>query len=266
MTAAPAIRVRSRRAFTIIELLLSMAIFSMVILAIHTTWMSILRASKVGADAAANLQRARVAARALQEALASAVMFQANQPLYSFEADTSGEFAALSFVSRLPLSYLGGGYFGDQVVRRVTFFVEPDDAGAPQLVLTQRPVLQTNITEGQVYTIALAREVTMFGVEFFDPRSREGWVTEWPLTNQLPKQVRFALAFGKSRSGGVDPREVTVRTVDVPSSPVPAMVQGAGPVPGGPGSPMRPPPGAGGLPNQPGAGFDPNLRPGGGNP
>lgn len=265
MNALPPISGPPRRAFTIIELLLSMAIFSMVILAIHTTWMSILRASKVGADTAANLQRARVAARALQEALASAVMFQANQGLYSFEADTSGEFAALSFVARLPLSYIGGGYFGDQVVRRVSLYVAADDTGAPQLMLTQRPVLQTNITEGQVYTLALAREVTMFGLEFFDPRQREGWVTEWTLTNQMPKQVRFALAFGKPRSAGVDPRDVTVRTVDIPSSPVPPMVQGAGPAPGAPGGPIGQRPG-GGNPNQPGAGFDPRLRPGGGNP
>jgi prepilin-type N-terminal cleavage/methylation domain-containing protein len=266
MTTWPPIPKRPRRAFTIIELLLAMAIFSMVIIAIHTTWLAILRASKVGADAAANLQRSRVAARALQEALASAVMFQANQGLYSFEADTSGEFAAVSFVSRLPLSYIGGGYFGDQVVRRVSMYVEPDETGVPQLVLAQRPVLQTNIADGKSYTLALAREVTMFGVEFFDPRQREGWVTEWTLTNQMPKQVRFALSFGKPRSSGIDPSDVTVRTVDIPSSPVPPMIQGAGPAPGAPGGPINQRPGTGGVPNQPGAGFDPRLRPGGGNP
>ena len=63
-----------------------------------------------------------------------------------------------------------------------------------------------------------------------------------------------------------DPRDVTVRTVDIPSSPVPPMVQGAGPAPGAPGGPIGQRPGGGGNPNQPGAGFDPRLRPGGGNP
>jgi prepilin-type N-terminal cleavage/methylation domain-containing protein len=256
---------RSRRAFTIIELLLAMAIFSMVIMAIHSTWTAILRASKVGADTAANLQRARVAARALQEALASAVMFQANQALYTFEADTSGQFAALSFVARLPLSYIGGGYFGDQVVRRVTFVVEPDDTGVPRLLLTQKPLLQTNIAQGEAYTLALAREVNMFALEFFDPRQREGWVTEWTLTNQMPKQVRFALAFGKPSVAGIDPRDVTVRTVDIPSSPVPIAVQGALPAPAGPANrPNQVPQPGGGSPNAPGGGFDPRWRPGGG--
>jgi prepilin-type N-terminal cleavage/methylation domain-containing protein len=265
--------VPARAGFTIIELLLAMTIFSMVILAIHSTWTAILRASKVGADAAANLQRARVTARALQEALASAVMFQANQGLYSFEADTSGQFAALSFVARLPLSYLGGGYFGDQVVRRVTFLVEPDETGVPQLLLTQQPVLQTNLARGEAYTLVLAREVNLFALEFFDPRSREGWLTDWTLTNQMPKQVRFALAFGRPAGSVVDPREVTVRTVDIPSSPVPGLLQGAAAAPGVPAGPAvpgggvnRPGPIApgGGTPNAPGAGFDPRLRPGGG--
>lgn len=270
-SAAAIFRSPARRAFTIIELLLAMAIFSMVILAIYSTWTAILRASKVGADAAANLQRARVTARALQEALASAVMFQANPGLYSFEADTSGQFAALSFVARLPVSYLGGGYFGDQVVRRVTFTVEPDAAGVPQLLLTQQPVLQTNIAQGEAYTLALARDVNMFALEFFDPRSREGWITEWTLTNQMPRQVRFALAFGKPAGSAIDPRDVTVRTVDIPSSPVPIVVQGTPAAPAAPvgavGTPARPnpaqPPG-GVVPNTPGAGFDPRWRPGGG--
>jgi prepilin-type N-terminal cleavage/methylation domain-containing protein len=250
------------KAFTLLELMMAIIIFGMVVTAIYASWSAILRASSVGRDAATDLQRSRIAARTIEDALVSTVMFTANPGLYAFEADTSGDHAALSFVSRLPPSFPGSGYFGDQVVRRVVFTVEPSSAGEPQLVLRQVPLLQTNVfDEADERTIVLARDVTTFLLEFCRQKGNGyEWVDEWRATNQLPKLVRFALAFGKSKDGSSKPRDVTVRTVSIPSVAVGRDVQaGLPPGRGGPGQPGMPGPGglAPGMDGYPGGPRDP---------
>ncbi len=221
------------KAFTILEIMLAVVIFGMVVTAMYSSWSAILRAARVGRDAAADMQRSRIAARTIEDALVSTVLFSSNPALYSFEADTSGDFAALSFVSRLPPSFPGSGYFGDQVVRRVEFTAEPSQSGELQLLLRQMPVLQTNVFDTDEHTIVLAGELSAFMIEFCYQRGNAfEWVEDWRLTNQLPKLVRFALAFGKSPDGSGKPKSVTVRTVSLPSAVVPRDSQGMTGTPG----------------------------------
>lgn len=279
---APALRRRVSseclRAFTILELLLAITIFGMVITAIYASWSAILRAASVGREAATDLQRSRIAARTIENALVSAVMFAGNQRLYTFEADTGGDFAALSFVSRLPPSFPGSGYFGDQVVRRVEFTVEAAPSGEPQLILRQIPLLQTNLMAGDDRAIVLARDVSEFMIEFCYQRGNQlEWIDEWKATNQLPKLVRFALAFGKAKDGSNQPRDVAIRTVSIPSAAVRPDVQSGMPGRGGPGQPGMQGglgPGMDGYAGQMGGAGDPRqsigqrfgapVRPGGG--
>lgn len=234
---------RGRHAFTVIEIMLAISIFSMVLTAIYASWSAILRASKLGADAATEIQRSRVASRTLQDALVSTVMFAGNAGLYTFEADTSTDFAALSFVARLPASFPGSGYFGDQVVRRVNFSVEQGKNGGNVLMLRQIPILQTNLDEGDQYSILLARDINLFGLEFWDVRKNE-WIGEWLATNSLPKLVRFTLAFGNAAGAKLRPEDITTRTVSIASSAVQAdwqMPRGGVGGPAGPvGRPVTP--------------------------
>lgn len=248
-------------AFTIIELLLAIGIFSMVLAAVYSTYTAILRSSKAGIDAATDMQRSRIAARTIEDALVSAVMYASNQGLYALLADGSGDYALLSFVARLPPSFPGSGCFGDQVVRRVTFAVENSGMGGAQLVLHQTPILQTNMLETDQHTILLARDVVTFMVEFAQQRgSGYEWTTEWKQTNQLPRVVRFALAFGR-RDNPNKPSELTVRTVRIPSVVVPLDSQTmAGRV-----MPRQLPPTGvpqPGQPNQPGGQPPPAALPG----
>jgi len=58
MRTARTIRQTHREeAFTIVEILLAIAIFSMVLAAIYASWSSILRGSRIGLTAAAEVQR-----------------------------------------------------------------------------------------------------------------------------------------------------------------------------------------------------------------
>jgi type II secretion system protein J len=248
---------RATAAFTMIEVLLAIAIFSFVMIAIYSAWSFIMRGSRRGLQAAAEVQRTRITMQALQQALGSAVIYAENAPYYAFFADTGGSHAWLSFVARLPESFPGSGLFQGQEVRRVEFSVGDDGT----LLLRQMPLLEFREHDEQPFTIKLAPNVSLFAMEFFDIRKND-WVGEWPFTNQLPRLCRIALAYGKDSSG--NPGNITLRTIQMGASVIARV---------GPGGGMRgmPPPRGvplgqpGTLPGQPGVGGvgGPGIPPGG---
>jgi prepilin-type N-terminal cleavage/methylation domain-containing protein len=215
-------RPRALRAFTLIEVMIAMTIFGVVMIAIYTSWASILRGSKVGLDAAAESQRTRLAMRAIREALTSAQLYVENSRYYWFMADTSGEHAELSLVSRLPESFPGSGLFGNQALRRISFTVEPGPGGN-QLTLRQVPLLEPASAGSEPYEIVLAPNVNLFALEFWNTNTLE-WDPDWPFTNQLPKLVKVALSVGPPHRRP-SPADTAVETALVSSLAIPRSVQ-----------------------------------------
>jgi prepilin-type N-terminal cleavage/methylation domain-containing protein len=211
------------RAFTLIEVMIAMTIFGVILLAIYSSWTSILRGSKVGLDAAAEAQRTRIAVRAVREALTSAQLYVENSRYYWFMADTSGDFAELSLVSRLPESFPGSGLFGNQTVRRVSFTVEPGPGGHNQLILRQVPLLEPPDTAATPYEIVLAPNVNLFALEFWNTNTLE-WDPEWLFTNQLPKLVKVGLSVGPPHRRPSQ-ADTAVETALVSSMAIPRIVQ-----------------------------------------
>ncbi len=103
--------------------MLAIAIFSLVMAAIYSSWTLILRATRVGEEAAAQVQRRRVAVRTIENALMCVQSFQASQQYYTFVVQ-NGDEPLLSFTARLPDDFPRNGRFGDFNMRRVTFTVE----------------------------------------------------------------------------------------------------------------------------------------------
>ena len=92
-----------KRGFTLLEILVSIAILGMILLTIYSTWMMILRADRAGKYAAAEAQRERMASRTIEEALSCVQSFNESLQYYGFVADNGDE--TLSFVARLPSSF-----------------------------------------------------------------------------------------------------------------------------------------------------------------
>ena len=138
-----------------IEIMIAISIFALVMIAIYSTWSAVMRGSRTGMKAATEVQRMRIATRALEESIGSAVMYVDNAKFYTFATDTSGDNAYISFVARLPGSFPGSGLFGDQQMRRVCFYVEDGN-----LMLRQAPLLEATKKIGKPYEIALAPNVT----------------------------------------------------------------------------------------------------------
>ena len=259
----------SRRslAFTLVEILVAIGIFSLVLAAIYSTWTAILRASKVGLTAAAAVQRARITGRTIEETLGSVQSFALNQAYYSFVSQNGSE-AMLSFVSRLSPSFPRSGKFAGLDVRRVTFSLESSSDGGKQLVLRQTPLLMEMDKDEKNYPLVLARNVKEFKTEFWDTRLMD-WIDEWKQTNQIPVLVRVTLKLADNAYSS-QVRQAVTRIVSLPSVTVqpgwqaPRLQPGPG-TPGAPGNPATPVvPGNPGYPG--GAPGNPGFVPGQGIP
>jgi type II secretion system protein J len=231
---------RRVRGFTLVEILMAMAIFGMVLAAIYATWTLILKSKKIGEAATAQVQRERIAIRLIEEALMSTRSFAADLEHYGFVAE-NGENAMLSFVARLPQSFPRSGRFGDFDVRRVTFSVENGrNYGERELVLRQHPILMDMDEDEERHPLVLAKGVREMMFQFWDPRVND-WVDDWTRTNQLPKLVKVSVRFGSpSRSYSSQARDEVTRMVALPSIAVPATWQV--PTQGRPPVPALPPP------------------------
>jgi prepilin-type N-terminal cleavage/methylation domain-containing protein len=248
-------RARLRSAFTLVEMMIAIALFSLILAAIYSSWTAILRASKTGLEAAASAQRARVAVRVLEDSLGSAQSFAANLPYYYFDAE-NGDSPVLSFVARLSKSFPRSGKFGDLDVRRVTFSVEPAPDGSRQLVLRQWPIVMEPDQDEKEHPIVLAKNVKGMEMQFWDSnKNPPEWVDTWegPKTNQLPKLVMLTLKLADNPHSGRVTEEIT-RIINVPAMTVQPMWQMARPVGGPPGTP-----GAPGMPGNPGVLPNPML-------
>jgi type II secretion system protein J len=221
---------REKGGFTLIEIMIAISIFMMVMVAIYSSWSAIMHGSRVGMAAAAEVQRTRVALRALEEGLASAVIYSANGKYYHFATDLSHDHAYINFVARLPSSFPGSGKFGDNDLRRVCFYVKDGN-----LMLAQSPLLEATKRIGKPYTIPLAPNVSMFDMEFYSFQEKK-WFAEWNSTNTLPQMVRVAIGF-TTGDGYTKSQRVTIRSIPLTAM---AITPAGGGLPGGSGNSMAP--------------------------
>ncbi len=242
---------RMTPAFTLVEILIALGIFALVLTAIFSTWTAILRARKVGLDAAIAVQRARMAARTLEEALGSAEGFAANQPYYAFLVE-NGSQGSLSFVARLSKSFPRSGKFGDLDVRRVTFSVENSREGGRDLVLRQNPLVMDLDIDEKEHPVVLAKNVRELKTEYWDLKAQD-WSDDWERlgTNVLPVLAKVSLQLADNPHSTMVRQEIT-RIVSLPSTTVQPIWQTPRLMPGAPGMMQPGMPGAV-QPGMPGA-------------
>ena len=207
--------------------MLAIAIFSVVMVAIYSSWTLIVRATKVGREATAQVQRRRIAVQTIENALMCVQSFQASQSYYTFVVQ-NGDEPLLSFTARLPDDFPRNGRFGDFNLRRVTFTVEAGPNSEKDLVLRQNPILMDMDRDEQEHPLVLARNVKSFATECWDPAEKD-WSDKWENTNQIPTLARFTLVLGGNKQndafGSTGPELSVTRVVALPSVMVPTVVQ-----------------------------------------
>ncbi len=80
---------RHATAFTLIEIMVAIGIFTVLLAAVYSSWTLILRATKVGREATAQVQRQRMALRTIEDALMCAESFQASIQYYPSSCKTA---------------------------------------------------------------------------------------------------------------------------------------------------------------------------------
>ena len=212
-----------RGAFTLVEIMIAIAIFGMIVVAIYSTWVLILKSTRVGQEAAAQIQRQRIALRTIEDSLTCVQSFQASMQYYYFVVQ-NGDQPMLSFAARVPAIFPRNGRFGDFNLRRLTFTVEAGPDSEKDLVLRQNPILMDVDSDEQSYPLVLARNVKNFTVECLN--TNNGWVAEWDNTNSIPPQLRYTLVLGGNDDfrGGAPSLGVT-NIVTIQSIMMPTVVQ-----------------------------------------
>ncbi len=204
--------------------MVAIAIFALLVAAVYSTWVVILKASQVGQEAAAQAQRERIAVRTIEDSLTCIQSFQASIQYYAFNV-TNGDSPALSFVARVPDVFPRNGRF-DSNLRRLNFSVEPAADGEKDLVLRQNEILKNVDDAEQATPLVLAKNVKDFVIECWDTNALE-WVGEWDYTNSIPTLVRVTLTLGGNTlsSGNAAPVLAVVREIAVPSGTLPTYAQ-----------------------------------------
>jgi type II secretion system protein J len=224
-----------RRGFTLIEIMVAIAIFAMLIAAVYSTWVVILKSAQVEQEAAAQVQRQRIAIRTIVDSLTCIQSFQASMGYYTFNVTNDTDHPTLSFVAHVPDVFPRNGKFYSDL-RRLTFSVESVSDSEKDLVLRQNELLKDMDADEQQVPLVLARHVKSFVVECWDTNALD-WMTEWDDTNSLPPMVRVTLTLNGKTTGdnSSTPSFTVTREIAVPSTTLPRIAQtgtpGRGPLP-----------------------------------
>jgi prepilin-type N-terminal cleavage/methylation domain-containing protein len=215
--------------FTLLEVLLAVAVLGMLVTAVYSTWSAALNSWRRGSDASEAFQRQRVVMDALRELTQSAMFFEASASLYAFVATSNpGLGDSISFVTASD-AFLPPSEAVSAGMRRVTISLEQDQYRRTYLALVNEPALRPNddksLEPPQAHVISM--DVSGFNVRYRDPRDGS-WSEKWEEDQLPPSAVEYTVAFGQRN--GWSPPIVVTRAVDIP---VAAFIAGGGmPAPG----------------------------------
>jgi len=183
---------RRRRGFTLVELLMALAILSAALAIAWGTFASILTAWRRGEEALATLRASDLAADEIAAALRSAFHRRSEDGRYGFqlETDTRGESAR-----SVRWTSLGGPAVPNAAVpaglpRRLTLAIEPDEANQPRAVLRAAPA-HLRLEEHRPDPIArIWPDIVRFSCRVWNANEKQ-WETSWENTNAIPSRVEM---------------------------------------------------------------------------
>ena len=197
---------QSRSAFSLVEVMTAVSLLGLLVGSLYSSWAAIARSTHSGKEAAANVQRERVALREVAESLGAAVLVADGEDRYQLIGDSLHGQSRLSLVQHLPGDRPGRNR---QFFRRVTFSVEPSADGSEwQLVRREAPVIRA-LENPPPAPRVLARRVRHFRVEYLADTGR--WQADWKTPDVLPRRARIRIGLGVGAETRV--REVTLRAI-----------------------------------------------------
>lgn len=182
-------------AFTLVELLVALAILSA---AMAIAWGALsvsLTAWRRGDDLLGGLRRGETAADELAMALRCAFFRPATDGLYGFELEPKAGDPPADTIRWTSLGGPGATTEGGEagVPRRLTFTIERDDNDRPRAVLRGKAVFAREENEEEPPPVLRAwPDIVGFACRVWNP-TNETWEAEWANTNAIPASVEIAL-------------------------------------------------------------------------
>jgi prepilin-type N-terminal cleavage/methylation domain-containing protein len=220
---------RTRIGFTLLEVLLAVAILGMLVTAVYSTWSAALNSWQRGSEVTEAFQRQRIVMDALGELTRSAIFFAPSAALYAFVATKNpGLGDGISFVTASD-AYLPPSEAVSAGMRRVHISLEQDQYHRTYLALVNEPALRPtddrSLEPPQAHVISM--DVSAFAVRYRDPRDGS-WSDKWEEEQFPPSAVEYTVAFGER--DGRSPPVVVTRAVDIPVATF--VAAGGMPIPG----------------------------------
>ena len=218
---------KKQAAFTLVEAIVSVAVFSIVLAMVYGVFFSLARSTVAGAEATVEIQRQRIALKTIEDSLSGLVYYEQSKEQYSFLADTTiFEYPSISFVSRVPPDFLGNKEFGSQRLRRIEFTVEDDEDLGRSLVMYQEALMQPVNTQDirEPKRWVLGPNLDTFFFVFWSTINNE-WVSEWTETNSVPSRLKFELAFKGADGEAARIEEIQKREIVVFSESITQAMQ-----------------------------------------
>ena len=204
-----------RSAFSLMEIMLAVAILALLITSVYATWSAAMRGWKHGTAVTEAFQRQRIVMETLAALTESAVYFNSRPDLYEVRATQgAGEGQTLSFVTASPV-LLPPNERVLRGLRRVTLALRNDPLRGPYLALANAAALTDTENAGDPVWHTISSDVVAFVVRFRNPRDG-GWYDRWEEPDLIPSAFEFTVAFRAD-----DPRSpplVVTRAMELPAA------------------------------------------------
>ncbi|MEE2714859.1 MAG: prepilin-type N-terminal cleavage/methylation domain-containing protein, partial [Verrucomicrobiota bacterium] len=218
---------KRKAAFTLVEMVVAMAIFSLILTFVYKSFFSFAQTTKASTEATVKIQRQRIALKTIEDAFSGLVYYEQNQSIYGFVANTEDyDYPSISFVSRVPPDFLGNKEFGSERLRRITFQVEDDEDYGRSLVMYQSSTLQPvdPLEAEEPSRWVLGQDLDTFLMVFWSTINSE-WVYEWTETNSIPTRIKFEMAYVRADGSAAQVEDMQKREIVIFSESITKNMQ-----------------------------------------
>lgn len=206
------------KAFTLIEVLLSLAISIAAITLVWMTFANIVKATQRGEASLENLHHGEYALEQIISAMRSAVFFTTDPKQFEFTLEDNGSSDNSADIVSWVTSSAAFMPIGSPLansLHRIILSIEDDKEGDPSLAITAYPYLfepESEEAEGVDFWI-VSRKIRGLDCNVYDLKKDE-WVDEWENKNNVPRFVAFTL-YMDPLEGSNEPTHIT-KSIAVP--------------------------------------------------
>jgi prepilin-type N-terminal cleavage/methylation domain-containing protein len=203
-------------AFTLVELLVALAVAAVAFTIVWQTFASVTRAWRRGSEVVDQVRHGDFVIDQLVSALRSAAYFPLRPDRYGFWLENRGARDQISWVTSStafipPDSPLAQG------LHRIMVSIEPNDDGEDAFTVRAFPHLADEIEKNKADVWPLSARVKGLDVRIWNPEE-ERWDEEWEDTNKIPGLIEITLLM--EPLSNYEPPMKLARLVQIPLGPV----------------------------------------------